>query len=518
MSSVRDSFEVDLVPSIKWLSDVNVSFVADLSDLPCTTSRECSTIFLVHAEGQLPGALGWDREALESAGFEAKPGSMLAVPAADGSSTAVVGLGKHEDADADIYREAGAAGARAVATRTGACLVLPGGTTPDLAAAVAEGALLARYQYATFKKQEDSASKRIPLQELTIVGTEVKNDAVEGYRVAVASAKAYARATVVARDLTNAPPGHLTAREFEAIAQQLGAEFGFGVEILELAELDKLGCGGIVGVNRGSEVPARLIKLAYTPAGSVSDGSALVSKRLALVGKGITFDSGGLSLKPADSMIEMKMDMGGAAAILGAFTGLADAGVALPIDAWTPITDNMVSGNSMRVGEVIMARNDKSVEVKNTDAEGRLVLMDGLALAAETDPTWIVDIATLTGAQMVALGKDVAAVMGTDQALVDQLENAAAETGEQIWELPLVKRYMKLLDSDIADLSNVGGRLAGSITAGLFLSNFVGEIPWAHIDIAGPMSSDKDDRWLTVGATGFGARLLLKLAGNLGHS
>lgn len=492
MSSVKDSFDIDLLPSLRALAQTELRFVDQLKR---PDEVGCAVGFPVYADGDVPSRIEWTREGLTTAGFEAKPGQTLAVPGVDGSLVIIVGLGDIADADADVFREAGAAFARAASSRGNACVVLSDPVPAEFVTALVEGALLARYRYTSFK---DAPSSQATLRSLTVAG--------QGSAEAVQRARAYALATFIARDLTNAPPGHLTPESFAKVAQRLAAESGFEAEVLGLSELDELGCGGIIGVNRGSAIEARLVKLTYTP------GEPARDRRLALVGKGITFDSGGLSLKPADSMLEMKMDMGGAAAILGAFASFTEAGVSIPVQAWLPITDNMVSGNSLRVGEVLVARNGKTVEVKNTDAEGRLILMDGLALAAETDPTWIVDIATLTGAQMVALGKDIAAVMGSDAELIERIEEAAANTGEQVWEMPLQKRYMKLLDSGVAELANVGGRLAGAITAGLFLSNFVGDIPWAHLDIAGPMSSDKDDRWLTSGATGFGARLLLKLA------
>ncbi len=324
---------------------------------------------------------------------------------------------------------------------------------------------------------------------------------------------ASSRATLVARDLTNAPPAHLTPSRLAEYASSLADSYGFEADVLKRKQLKELGCGGILAVNRGSKRPARLIKLSYAPVGATED-----TKRLTLVGKGITFDSGGLSLKPSESMIDMKMDMGGAAAVIGAFTALADLGVLVRVDAYIPTTDNMISGDSYRLGEVLVARDGHTVEVKNTDAEGRLVLMDALALAAESNPNWIVDIATLTGAAIVALGTEVAALFGTDRVLVEAVEKSAEQTGEAVWEMPLRASYNKLLKSSVADLQNVGGRWGGPITAALFLQNFVGDSAWAHLDIAGPMSAEKDDGWVSAGATGYGARLLLTLAYNLGVS
>ena len=267
-----------------------------------------------------------------------------------------------------------------------------------------------------------------------------------------------------------------------------------------------MGCGGILGVNAGSEEEPRLVVLSYSPGGEVTG-------HLGLVGKGIMYDSGGISLKPSDPMhLLMKMDMGGAAAVLAAFTALRDLGATAAVSGWLCCTDNMPSGSAYKLGDVLRARNGKTVEVKNTDAEGRLVMMDGLSLAVEAGVDAIVDIATLTGAAMMALGKSRAAVLGNNQAVVDQVKAAAEATDEPVWQLPLERTYRKQLDSDVADISNLGGPHAGATTAALFLDEFVAGTPWAHIDIAGTMATDADDAWRSAGATGFGARLLARLA------
>jgi leucyl aminopeptidase len=232
-----------------------------------------------------------------------------------------------------------------------------------------------------------------------------------------------------------------------------------------------------------------------------------------MVGKGIMYDSGGISLKPSDPMhLLMKMDMGGAGAILGAFTAFAQLGVAASVNAWLMCTDNMPSGSAYKLGDVLTARTGKTVEVKNTDAEGRLAMMDGLALAAESAPDAIIDVATLTGAALMALGQLRAATFSNDDAFAAQVESASTATDEKVWRMPLERSYRKQLDSQVADISNLGGTFAGATTAALFLDEFVAGIPWAHIDIAGSMQSDADDSWRSAGATGYGARLLVELA------
>jgi leucyl aminopeptidase len=278
------------------------------------------------------------------------------------------------------------------------------------------------------------------------------------------------------------------------------------VSVLTTEDIVAAGLGGLLGVNRGSQQPARFIELSYVP-----DGARL---SLALVGKGITFDSGGLSLKTAAGMTNMKDDMGGAAAILGAMSAITAVAPRTRVTAYIPTTDNMTGGDATRVGDVLRIRNGKTVEVLNTDAEGRLILADGLAMASEGQPDAIIDVATLTGAVEVALGPKVAGLLGSNAAWVDQVRDAAARTGERVWELPLVEDYRSSLDSEVADLKNIGkAGQAGTIVAGLFLREFVAEgIPWAHLDIAGTAWSESDDVETTRGGTGYGVRLLLELA------
>jgi leucyl aminopeptidase len=277
------------------------------------------------------------------------------------------------------------------------------------------------------------------------------------------------------------------------------------VEVFGRQELIEMECGGILGVNRGSAEEPQLVRLGYEPSG----GSA---HHLVLVGKGIMYDSGGISLKPSDPMhLLMKMDMGGVAAILGAFACLRDAGVPCRVTGYLACTDNMPGPGAYVLGDVLHSRG-RTVEIRNTDAEGRVAMCDALSLAAEAEPDAIVTIATLTGAALTSLGPAIAAALGNDQRMVDQVTAAAADTGEPVWQLPLEASYRKQLDSDIADIANLGGPHAGTITAALFIADFVGSVPWAHVDIAGTMQVAADEGWRPKGATGFGARLLLELA------
>ena len=278
------------------------------------------------------------------------------------------------------------------------------------------------------------------------------------------------------------------------------------MEVFDEPALWELGCGGLLGVNAGSHDEPRMIKLTYRPDGEPTG-------HLTLVGKGIMYDSGGISLKPADGThATMKNDMSGAGAVLAAMTALPAIGCRTAVTGYLMCTDNMPSGTALKMGDVITMRGGTTVEVTNTDAEGRLVMGDALVLATEEPTDAIVDIATLTGAALRALGPEIAAVIGNDDGLVGQIKAASAATDEPVWELPLARRYRKYLNSDIADMNNLGGLHAGAITAALFLVELVGDHPWAHIDIAGTAQADAPDAWRPAGCTGFGARLLVELA------
>ncbi len=465
-------------------------------------ASDLDAVALLVAPGtDLTGVVGLGEEALAAAGFDASPGSSLVV-ARDGHPVVLVGVGAVAELDADKLRDAAASAARATAKKGGRI----GIDVPDLGIdaatagqVLAEGALLARYRYSVLKAEPKEVA--LDLLQLRVAGADAAAVAA-----GIAVAEITVRAAVVARDLANTPPGHLTATDIAEVAAELGAEYGFEVESFDKAQLIEMGCGGILGVNAGSAEEPRLVVLTFTPDGEVTG-------HLGLVGKGIMYDSGGISLKPSDPMhLLMKMDMGGAAAVLGAFTALRDLGTTAAVSGWLTCTDNMPSGSAYKLGDVLTCRNGKTVEIKNTDAEGRIAMMDGLALAVEAGVDAIVDIATLTGAALMALGKSRAAVLGNDQGMVDLVTAAAAATDEPVWQLPLERKYRKQLDSDVADISNLGGPHAGATTAALFLDEFVAGTPWAHIDIAGTMSTDADDAWRSAGATGFGARLLARLA------
>jgi leucyl aminopeptidase len=459
---------------------------------------------LVAAGGEVPAALGLDRARLQAAGFDGEAGQSLVVPTAKGPTMVAVGIGDG-DLDATAVRNAAATFARAATAQADVALVLPAAAAPGAgvaAQAAVEGITLARYRYHPLL----SAPKGTALASITLVAD---GDEADDARLGAERGRTYAGVTMLARDLANSPHSHLTASDMADLAVSLGSSRGLDVQVFDEHALAELGCGGLLGVNAGSAEPARMVKLTYRPQGA----AAGAGPRLSLVGKGIMYDSGGIALKPGDEVhSQMKNDMTGAAAVLASMSALAALDCPTSVTGYLMCSDNMPSGTAMALGDVITMHGGTTVEVVNTDAEGRLVMADALVMAAEEGADAIVDIATLTGACMRALGTSVAGVMGNDSGVIDQVRAAANATDEPVWELPLERRYRKELDSTIADLKNLGGANAGAITAALFLEEFVDGTPWAHIDIAGTAWAGADAGWQTAGCTGFGARLLLDLA------
>jgi leucyl aminopeptidase len=460
----------------------------------------------VGASGEPPALIAMDRDTLSGYGFDGTAGQTLAVPAADGRLHVAVGIGDEKTLSAAAARDAAAAFARSAARYGQLALVLDdlSAIAPEVAAQVAvEGILLARYSYDPLK----SAPAGTPVESITLIVAPARQEAVEA---GAGRGLLLAGATMLARDLANTPPAHLTAARMAEVATEVAGQRGLEVEVFDRDALVELGCGGLIGVNGGSAEEPRMIRLTYRPPGA-TDGAP----HLALVGKGIMYDSGGLSLKPADAVhATMKNDMSGAAAVLAAMSVLGELNCPTEVSGYLMCTDNVPSGTALRLGDVITMRGGTTVEVINADAEGRLVMADALVLAAEEQPDAIVDIATLTGACLRALGTSMAGVLGTSEPLVEQVLQAAAASGEEAWQLPLQRAYRGELDSDVADLKNVGGVNAGTITAALFLAEFTGEVPWAHIDIAGTAQVESPTSWQPKGCSGFGARMLTELALN----
>ncbi|WP_404364582.1 leucyl aminopeptidase [Corallococcus coralloides] len=453
-------------------------------------------------------APGIDRAFLKAAGFEGKAGQTLLIPRTDGPPLVAVGVGERARLDAGRLRDAAAAFARTAGQQKRVALQVPdtGSIPADLAAqALTEGVLLARYRYRPYKRRSEQEP---PLEALTLVAGPGNTGEVEQ---GMMRGGIHSRATAFARDLANAPATLLTAARMAEVAESLAERCGLEVEVFDGEALAGLGCGGLLGVNAGSAEPPRMIKLTYTPRGSRGEPVQPLG-RVSLVGKGIMFDSGGLGLKPNDLVhATMKGDMAGAGAILAAMTALKPLGCRTAVTAYLMCTDNMPSGTAMKLGDVLTVRGGKTVEVINTDAEGRLVMSDALVLATEQSPRpdAIVDIATLTGACQRALGVLSAGVLGNEQSLVDQVRDSGERTGDTVWQLPLDRRLRQELESEVADLKNVGGDNAGAITAGLFLEEFVDGLPWAHIDMAGTARAERDNAWRSKGATGYGTRLLI---------
>jgi leucyl aminopeptidase len=312
------------------------------------------------------------------------------------------------------------------------------------------------------------------------------------------------RATSLARDLVNEPPAGKRPPMLADRIVEIAGQAGLKVTVWDERKLEEEGFGGVLGVGQGSSAPPRLVELAHDPLRSRG--------HVVLVGKGITFDSGGLSLKPSNAMATMKCDMSGAAAVVAAMSALKELGVRTKVTGLVALAENMPSGTAIRVSDVLTHRGGRTVEVMNTDAEGRLVLADALAYGAELEPDALIDLATLTGAQVVALGNKVSAVMATDDALAERLLASAEAAGEGLWRLPLVDEYVEHLKSQVADLKNIGKPAeAGTIIGGLFLREFVGEVPWAHLDIAGPAFNEEAEKHYTPkGGTGAGVRTLLR--------
>jgi leucyl aminopeptidase len=504
--------DVSPTPSVSGSSSVRVQ--VDPS-VPATAAALGMPVGVDDVDGEVPAELGVDRSRLVASGFDASVGAALVVPTKQDPTVVAVGVGDPAALDMAALRDAAAAFARAASSHAELAFSLAGldaaAVSPELAAqAVVEGVLLARYGYDPLR----SEPKGTPVTALTLVtGADQAADQTRAADAGARRGRLMASATRLARDLANTPHSHLTATRLAEIATTLAADRGLGVEVFDEDALVDMGCGGLLGVNAGSAEPPRMVKLTYDPASTGIGTGTTPTGRLALVGKGIMYDSGGLALKPGDEVhAQMKNDMSGAAAILAAMSALADLGCTTAVTGYLMCTDNMPSGTAMALGDVITMRGGTTVEVINTDAEGRLVMADALVLATEEPADAIVDIATLTGACMRALGTRVAGVMGNDQQLVEQVRIAAGTTDEPVWPLPLEPRYRKELDSTVADLKNLGGANAGAITAGLFLAEFVDDVPWAHVDIAGTAQSAADAGWQTAGCSGFGARLLAQLA------
>ncbi len=416
----------------------------------------------------------------------------------------VVGTGKRDEVDAEVLRKVfGRAVRVAEGMRLEALSVWmdPGLPLPQalLAQAVTEGVVLAAWRFRELKTQSDPENPDIELTIMSLITQGDENEARRGLLIGLAQA----RGENLARTLQSRPGNVATPTHLGDEAKRLGKEYGLDVTILGPKEIAKEGMGALLAVAQGSEQEPRFIVLEHR--GGKKDDPPLV-----LVGKGLTFDAGGISIKPASGMEDMKYDMSGGAAVLGAMQAVAELSLPLNVTGIVPSSENLLSGKAVKPGDVIHTREGKTVEVVNTDAEGRLILADALSFAQTLKPAAVVDCATLTGACVVALGNHAAAILGTDESLVQELREAGDRSGERCWPLPLWKEYREQLDSTVADLKNVGGRAAGTITAATFLKEFVGDVPWAHLDIAGTAYGEGKLSYRRKGGYGAPTRTLLE--------
>jgi leucyl aminopeptidase len=455
--------------------------------------------------------------ALELVGATGAVDSFHRIPAVAGvaaKSVVFVGVGPTRGAlPAETLRRAAGAATRQLTGASRAVLALPAADAEALSA-VAEGALLGAYDYTRYRSQNGSSGPKQAVSSVTVVSPTASGARA---RAAAKRARIVASAVHATRDLVNAAPVDLYPAAFAEEAVGAVADLPIGVTVLDERRLTRGGYGGILGVGLGSSRPPRLVRLDYTPAGATT--------HLALVGKGITFDSGGLSIKPAAGMDTMKSDMSGAAAVLHAVIAASRLDLPLRVTGWLALAENMPSGTAQRPSDVITVRGGRTVEVLNTDAEGRLVLADAIVAAGEQDPDVIVDIATLTGAQMVALGNRTSAIMSNDDELRTRVHGVADRVGEQFWPMPLPPELRASMDSRVADIANIGDRFGGMLVAGLFLQEFVptrGEgtdaapVPWAHLDIAGPaFNTGAAHDYTPSGGTGVGVRTLIGLCEDL---
>lgn len=472
---------------------------SDGAVLPVFQDEELGDI-AARVDNAIGGIIG---RLLKKGDFKPKTGAIhLLYPAGIAAERLVlVGLGKRSDFTIQKLRHAvgkaapvlRAAGAKNISFVLDAAPFSP----EESGEAFGEACLLGLYRFLRYKTNgENEANKTI--RSITLL-TE-KTSFVKALQAGVRTGELIAESAMMARDMVNSPSADMTPTIIAAKARAIAREHKLKIQVLERSRMQKLGMGGLLGVASGSVQPPKFIILEYRRGGK--------KPFIALVGKTITFDSGGISLKPGENMDRMKDDMSGGAAVLGAIRTAAALKLPLNIVGLLPATENMPSGSAYKPGDVLRTMSGRTIEVLNTDAEGRLILSDALAYACRYKPAVIVDIATLTGACSIALGNEATGMLGTDEALKNKIREAGEKTGERVWELPLWEEYYELIKSDIADMKNTGGRAAGTITAAALLSKFVRKYPWVHLDIAATSWTEKERPYTPKGATGIGVRLL----------
>jgi leucyl aminopeptidase len=375
----------------------------------------------------------------------------------------------------------------------------PRQTMNQMTEAALEGAILGLYQFTPYKTLERDKIKTI--ERITVVDD--RNDALREIRAAAKTAEIVARAVHFARDLVSTPGNEMTPSDMVRAARRIAKRKRVSLKVIDAAQMKKLGMHALLGVARGSDEPPKFIILEY-------QGAKRGESPIVLVGKGLTFDSGGISIKPSENMGEMKSDMAGGAAVMGTIMAAAELNLPLNVVGLVPATENLPGGRAYKPGDILRSLSGQTIEVVNTDAEGRLILADALTYAQRFKPAAVIDLATLTGACKIALGDHVIGMLGNDGPLKEKIRRAGDQTGERVWELPLWEDYHELVKSDVADFKNAGSRVGGAITAAVFLSKFVGDYPWVHLDIAGPAWLTKDKTYTPKGASGIGVRLMLQ--------
>jgi leucyl aminopeptidase len=485
-------------PLQKWTGDcLGVGFFEDQVE----QSEAFGTLNLA-----LEGLL---QEVITENEFKGKSGETVWLRSPSGSKlarkVAVVGLGKPESLTLEGLRQAAAAIARTAQKQKAKTVAISLPLWDQNAAlsmeAMVEGAVLSLHQDNRFKSETENGS-RLYVEQIELLGVGTQSEA-DAWDAAIAKAQQMCEGVILARELVNAPANVVTPMSLAETAANLAQELGLTLEILEKEDCEALGMGAFLGVAQASEMPPKFIHLTYRPAGTPT-------RKLAIIGKGLTFDSGGLNIKPTGSGIEtMKMDMAGSAATFGAAKVVGLLKPEVEVHFIVAATENMISGRAIHPGDILTASNGKTIEINNTDAEGRLTLADALVFAEKLGVDAIVDLATLTGACIVALGNDIAGVWSPQDELANALLSASDHAGEKMWRMPLEDKYFEGMKSMIADMKNTGPRPGGSITAALFLKQFVKETPWAHLDVAGPVWTEKESGYYNAGATGFGVRTLV---------
>ncbi len=452
---------------------------------------------LTALDEKLSGAV---KDLIADMDFKGKSGSSVSMRVGPQSSIRkliLVGLGKSDVLKLDGIRRSAAAAAKLAKKERcktlGLSLPIWNQNAAATAQAIVEGVELALYQDTRFKSESDDKPS---IEQVDLIG-------LTGQDAAIDHARKVCSGVFLARELVAAPANYVTPLTLAETAQAIAQDYGLNLEILEKEDCEKLGMGAFLGVAQASDLPPKFIHLTYKPDGTPR-------RKLAIIGKGITFDSGGLNIKGAGSGIEMmKTDMGGAGATLGAAKAIAQIKPDVEIHFIVAAAENMISGRAIHPGDILTASNGKTIEINNTDAEGRLTLADALVFTEKLGVEAIVDLATLTGACVVALGDDIAGLWSPDDAVATQLQHASEQAGEKLWRMPMEEKYFESMKSGIADMKNTGARAGGAISAAMFLKQFVKETPWAHLDVAGPVWADKENGYNGAGATGYGVRTLV---------